>query len=58
MKLVDPTMPFKVAEMVVAPTAAVVARPWVPAALLMVAVAGVEELQVTKFVRFWVEPLE
>ncbi len=50
-KLVEPVMPFKEAEMVVVPAATVVARPWVPAALLMVAVVVEEEAQVTPVVR-------
>ena len=45
----------KVAVMEVVPTAAVLASPFVPAALLIVAVAGVAEFHVTAVVRFCVE---
>jgi hypothetical protein len=53
-KTVVPLMAPDVALMVVVPKATLVARP--PA--LMVALAGVEELQVTEPVRSWVGPLE
>ena len=43
-----------VAEMTVVPTAAELARPCEPPALLMVAVAGVAEAHVAVVVRFWV----
>jgi len=41
--LVDP----EAAVMLVVPTATAVTSPWLPAALLMVAAAGFEELQVS-----------
>ena len=43
------------ALIVVEPVPAVAARPFEPAALLMVATAVLDELQVTELVRFWVE---
>jgi hypothetical protein len=45
----------KVAVMAVVPTAAAVARPFVPAVLLIVAVAGVAEFHVTAVVSACVE---
>ena len=58
MSVVEPLIPFTraVAAMVVEPTATLVASPWLPGALLTTATAGLEELQVTEPVRFWVEP--
>jgi hypothetical protein len=47
--------PAYVAVMVVVPVLAVVARPFVPAALLIVATVVLEEDQVTEVVRFWTE---
>src|SRR5688572_2366329 len=54
---VDPAMLVagSVAVIVVTPDPVVVARPCVPAALLMVATTALEELHVTTLVRFWVE---
>ena len=52
--VVDPEMPPDAAVIVVVPAAADAARPFEPAALLMVATAVFEEAQVTEAVRFWV----
>jgi hypothetical protein len=48
-------MPANAAVMEVVPTATVLAKPLVAVVLLMVAVAGVEEVHVTAVVRTWVE---
>ncbi len=53
---VDPEMLPSVAVMVVDPWAADEARPFDPLTLLMVAVAGTDEPQVTAVVRFCVVP--
>src|SRR5262245_45192446 len=53
-RVVDPWTPEKVAEMVVVPTATPVARPWLPAALEIVAAAVLDEAQVTWVVRLCV----
>ncbi len=53
--VVLPEMLPLVAEMVVLPAAAELARPCDPAALLMVATPMLLEAQVTWLVRFWVE---
>ena len=55
---VEPAMavPGSVAVTVVVPTATLVARPSVPAALLTVATDGLVELHVTDAVRSWLEP--
>ena len=45
-----------VATIEVVPTAAAVARPFDPPALLIVAVDVSDELQVTDAVRFWIDP--
>lgn len=55
--IVPETLP-DVAVIVVEPVATGVANPLEPAALLMAATAGVEELHVTARVRFCVDPLE
>jgi hypothetical protein len=47
-----------VAVIVVDPLATAVASPWLPLALLMVATAGSDELQVTDPVMGWVVPSE
>lgn len=52
--VVDPEMLPEVALIVVEPVVTDVARPWEPAALLIVATAVLEEVQVTAAVRFWV----
>lgn len=52
----EPETPPSVAPMVVEPWPVELARPFEPAALLMVATAALEELQVTCEVRFWVVP--
>ena len=54
LNVVLPEIAPDVAVIVVTPTAAEVANPLEPAALLMVATAGLEELQVTDDVRSWV----
>jgi hypothetical protein len=54
-RLVLPEMDPLVAEMVVLPAAAELARPCEPAALLIVAALVLLEAQVTWVVRFWVE---
>jgi hypothetical protein len=56
--VVDPEMPPDVALIVVEPTATDVARPLELRALLIVATLVLEELQVTKAVRFCVELFE
>jgi len=53
---VEPETPLKVAVMLVEPCADAVASPLEPAVLLMLAVAGAEEFQLTAVVRFCVEP--
>ena len=50
--------PFKLAVMFVLPGVMPLATPCVPAVLLMVATAVLEEVQVTAFVRSCVEPSE
>jgi len=50
-RVVDPFTPFKVALIVEAPTPFAAANPEA-----LIKSAGFEELQVTKFVRFCVEP--
>lgn len=54
--VVEPETEPEVAVIVALPWAMLVARPWVPEALLMVATAVFEELQLAEVVRFWVEP--
>jgi hypothetical protein len=49
-----PNMSPEVAVMVVAPRATPLARPWDPALLDTVAVAGTDDDHVTEVVRFWV----
>ena len=51
-------MPLIAAVMLLVPIVAEVARPLEPAALLIVATAGVADAQVTDVVKFWVELLE
>jgi len=53
--VVDPETPPAVAEMVVVPTPAEVAKPAEPEALLIDATVGFDEAQVTEAVRFCVE---
>ena len=53
---VVPEMEPEVAVMVVVPVPALVAKPWVPVALLTVATGVLEELHCTELVRFWVLP--
>jgi hypothetical protein len=53
-RVVDPVVLPDVAVIVVEPAATEVADPLEPAALLMVATAAADELQVTAVVRFWV----
>jgi hypothetical protein len=55
--VVEPVMEFKVAAMAVAPCATLVAKPWLPLALLIVATLVADELQVTDAVRFCGLPL-
>src|SRR5215468_3195643 len=55
-RVAGPLTAPSVAEMVVVPTARVVAKPWDPAALEMVATLVIEYAQVTCVVRSWVEP--
>jgi hypothetical protein len=50
-------MPPVAAVMLLVPAVAEVARPLVPAALLIVATEGVADAQVTDVVKFWVELL-
>ena len=57
-RVVEPAMFPDVAVIVAEPTATEVARPLEPAALLIVAMAVLDELQVTAAVRFWVVPSE
>ena len=57
-RVVEPEMLPDVARIVVDPAAADLARPLEPAALLIVATAVLEELQVADAVRFCVEPSE
>ena len=52
----EPVTEPKVAVIVVCPVLALVASPFVPAELLMVATAAVFELHVTVVVMFWVLP--
>ena len=52
---VEPKTPSSVAVIVVVPTLTELAEPSLPAALLIVAVAGLLEFQVTAVVRSWVE---
>jgi hypothetical protein len=49
------TLP-SVAEMFVLPAASVVASPWLPGVLLMVATVAASDVQLTDVVMFWVEP--
>jgi hypothetical protein len=51
-------VPWKPAVIFVVPAAAGLTTPFEPAVLLMVAVLGVFELQLTKLDRFWVLPSE
>lgn len=51
-KVVDPDIAPKVAVISDGPVAAVLARPLLPAALLMVATVGVADIQVTMVVKF------
>lgn len=55
--VVPDTVP-EIALIVVEPTPAEVARPFDPAALLMVATLAADVLQVAEVVRFWVLPSE
>jgi len=55
-RVVEPVTDPNVAVMVVCPGSMLVARPFVPAALLIVATAKVFDVQVTVLVRFWVLP--
>ncbi len=56
--VVEPVVPPEVAVIVVEPAATEVASPFEPAALLIVATAVADELQVTAVVRFCVVPSE
>lgn len=53
---VEPVTVFSVAEIVDVPAATLVANPCVPAALLIVATPGTDEVQATDVVRFAVRP--
>jgi hypothetical protein len=53
---VEPPMEPEVAVTVDVPWVRLVARPWLPEVLLMVATAGLDEAQMAVVVRFWVEP--
>jgi hypothetical protein len=55
-RLVEPVTDPRVAVMVVCPVPALVASPFIPAELLMVATAAVFELQLTVVVMFCVLP--
>jgi hypothetical protein len=55
-KTVVPEIEPDVAVIVVVPVARLVASPWLPEVLLMLATAGLDEVQVAVVVRFWVEP--
>jgi hypothetical protein len=55
-KVVDPAIEPDVAVTMVVPGPAPLAKPWLPAELLMVAVAALDELHVTNVVRFCVLP--
>lgn len=54
--VVEPAIEPEVAVMVVDPGATLVARPWLPEALLIVAIPAVAELHCTVCVMFWVLP--
>ncbi len=55
-RVVEPETEPEVAEMTVAPTPPLIARPWLPGVLLIAATATFDELQVTEVVRFCVLP--
>jgi hypothetical protein len=55
-RLADPVMLPSVAVIIVSPTPALVASPWVPGLLLITAAAAVDESQVAVDVRSCVEP--
>ena len=54
--VVEPEIELEVAVMVLDPVARLVARPWLPELLLIVAIVVELELQLTVVVRFCVEP--
>ena len=56
--VVAPDTPASVAVIVVLPAAVPITTPWLPAALLTVAIDPTEEAQVTNAVRSWVVPSE
>ena len=56
-RVVEPVMEFKVAAIVVMPGPTLLAKPWLPLALLIVATVVADELQVTDAVRFCGLPL-
>ena len=56
-KMVEAVMVPEVARILVVPTATLEAKPWLPAALLMVATATDEEDQIAVAVRFCVVAL-
>ena len=57
-KVAVPLTPASVAVIVAVPLPTIVARPWLPGALLMVATAGSEELQATAVVKLCGVPVE
>jgi hypothetical protein len=57
-RVVEPTTAPSVAVIVDVPAPTLVARPWVPAALLIVATFSVPEVQDTEVVMFCVLPSE
>jgi hypothetical protein len=57
-RVADPLTEPDVAVIVDVPAPTLVASPWLPAALLIVATFGVPEVQVTEVVMFWVLPSE
>ena len=58
LKAGEEVTPFMLAVMFVLPMATLVANPWVPAVLLMVAADVFDEFHVAVLVRFCVEPSE
>jgi len=56
LKAVEPLTLPDVAVIVAAPCPTPLASPWLPAELLIVAMATLDELHATEFVRFCVEP--
>ena len=55
-RVVEPETEPEVAVIVVEPLPTLLARPWLPAELLIVATPAADELQLTELVRFCVLP--